>query len=434
VPSGRPWTEELFTAVEGALTRREPGALLQDVVRDNFPGAVDSASRLLRLCVTTDTAPKAVELADRIWSMWTAYTGNLDIGPRITYGGFIAQSAFSTAHRLHNFAPAEARKLGQRACDWTIAVRDILPATLEGKVADTWKVAEAALPKRYELLGFCSTDVQALEAYVLGLVNLPQVQLDSIRKADSPSLSANFADCEDATRLLKRVGNVVEKEVQGDIAAIVIAAIETRHFDTFLRGTLVEKIMDAIEFAQFRTDVQAAIVALCDYALGIYAKTYPVRRMRVLVRLMHLAVSTGAAGAVNRLPALADEVNALSSPEADLGADAPLAPARAEYAASALILTALSKYHAEAEPAALVARFGGEALALVRAATAPTKVLPAATGARVAAKRTAGTATRERVTRAPARTAAKPATTTIARRGTVKTEAKREFVLSRGYN
>jgi len=437
--AARQWLEEVFNVVEAILTRVKAPSLVQSVARDGLPGLVDSTSSLLRICDVTASGQSAIDLIDRAYAVWEACSEHFETASRVQYGAFLIQSAHGVAHRFSRASMyAESRDLCQRACDWTIALRGILPTDPEEMAKlKSWEAAESALPRRFELLGFSLASDQlndkakAIEAYVLGLVNLPKVTVHKIDSgATSQSLSTTFTELADAAALFKRISTLLtgEEAVEGSISAIVKAAMDSRQQSVSFRGGIIEQLVDTIDHAQFRPHVQETIVALCDLLLEMYDSAYPIRRMRVLLRLMNLVVSTGAVA--DRFSSLAEEVASLASK--DPANDVQLKPFKFEYQSSALILAALNKYHDEAEPSAAVATLGGEAIEVIRAVVLPPineAEFPAATG-----KRPVSSTQRRAIKTPPSRpapagrtrAASKP--TLPARRGTAsKSDAKSEF-------
>jgi hypothetical protein len=433
LPAAREWLEDAFTASESVISRLDKPALISAVARDCLPGVVDTTSNVLRVWDLSDAA-SATRFIDRAYATLQACGENVDVPSRIQYGAFLVQTAHGTAYRLTRVSAPQALALAQRACDWTLALRASVPADPEvlAKLKN-WDVTEAALARRFELVGFCSSDsTKALEAYVLGLVNLAQPAVKAIeRGAGCQSLTAAFSGSADAATLLKRISALLtaDEAIEGDVLSIVQAAVESRQQSKAFRGAILEQMIDSIEHAQFRPHVQGAMVALSDYLLGIYDASYPVRRMRVAVRLMNLVVSTGVIP--DRFPALVDDVAALV-PQ-DPAHDAQLLPFKFEYQASALILSALNKYHTEPEPSAAVAALGSEAVAVIRAVVLPPikeAHFPAATGKRTVQRRAAVTVTAPPAARpAPRTTKAKPAAAAVPARRTAstKSDTKGEF-------
>lgn len=153
----RSWLVTLFNSTEEVMTGVTAPKLVQLVSRDCLPAIVDTADQLVRVWDLVKNSNAAVDLLDRARSAWQQAGQHLDFPIRIQYGAFLVQSAHSAAYRLTKTNdPHLALAFARRACDWTIDMRTMIPS--DCAPIPSWDLTESALPKRFEILGYCCDD------------------------------------------------------------------------------------------------------------------------------------------------------------------------------------------------------------------------------------------------------------------------------------
>lgn len=418
------WLNSEVTFIE-SLLRDVTDDRLPSLGRDCLPGLVDSTLKIAPSLGTTELT----SLLDRVYALVVANKSNISTGSLVQFVVCLSQTAHATAVRLTHAKANGALGLIKRSCDWSSELLASPPEDEAVLESAAWRAVHGSMMRRLELLAFCYQEkdkAAAMQAFARALLTLEDTNIHRIEK-ESASVSPNkiFANIPDWNSLLKRCTTFLVNDPEtAAFASILWSAMDKAHVSTAVRGTIGERVMGALEHARFKPHVQVIISEIADHLLTTYADAdYPMRRMRVILRLMATIAATGYQS--DRFSSLSQEIEHLASQTA-FGNDSGLEKYCSEYHACALVLRALDAYHATEHSVAAVAQLGGAALKAIRNLIAPPQIAdkPAVAGKRVVSG-TRGTRAAVRSTRpTAAKTTTKPATTRVTKATSVKSPLK----------
>lgn len=429
----RQWLSAEVTLVESLLQNVNDDRL-PSISRDCLPGLVDSTLKLASSLGTSELT----SLLDRVHALVIANRSYISASSLVQFVVCLSQTAHAAAVRITHAKANGALDLIKRSCDWSSELLASPPEDEAVLESSAWRAVHGSMMRRLELLAFCYQEKDkpaAMHAFAQALLSLDDASIHRIEK-ESASLSPHkvFAPISDWNSLLKRCTTFLTNDPETEaFASILYSAMDEAHVSTAVRGAIGERVMAALEHARFKPHVQVLICDLADRLLATYADAdYPMRRMRVLLRLMATIAATGCQSA--RFTSLSDEIEHLATQTA-FGNDSGLEKHCSEYHACALVLRALDAYHATEHSVAAVAQLGGAALKAIRNLIAPPQVSdkPAVAGKR-AVSGSRGTRTAVRTTRTTAtKASSKPATTraakTVAAKAAPKTSTSAPLVI-----
>lgn len=404
----REWLSAEATFIE-SLLRDVSDDRMPAISRDCLPGLVDSTLKIAPSLGTTEL----MSLLDRVYSLVIANKPNISAGALVQFVVCLSQTAHATAVRLTHAKANGALGLIKRSVDWSSELLASPPDDEAVLDSTHWRALHGSMMRRLELLAFCYQEKDkpaAMAAFARALLTLDDSTIHRIEK-ESASVSPYkiFANISDWISLLKRCTTFITNDPEAiGFASILWSAMDEAHVSTAVRGAIGERVMGALEHARFKTHIQVLISELADRLLATYADAdYPMRRMRVILRLMATIAATGYQS--NRFNPLAEEIEHLASQTA-FGNDSGLERYSSEYHACALVLRALDAYHATQHSVAAVAQLGGAALKAIRNLIAPPQVAdkPAVAGKRVVSGARGTRATVRSTRTTTAKTAAKP--------------------------
>lgn len=407
---------------------------LPAISRDCLPGLVDSTLKIAPSLGTTELT----SLLDRVYALVISNKANISAVALVQFVVCLSQTAHATAVRLTHAKANGALGLIKRSVDWSSQLLASPPDDEAVLESTHWKTLHGSMMRRLELLAFCYQEKDkpaAMAAFARALLTLDD---DAIHRIEKESASTSpykiFANIPDWISLLKRCTTFITNDPETvGFASVLWSAMDEAHVSTAVRGAIGERVMGALEHARFKPHIQVLVSELADRLLATYADTdYPMRRMRVILRLMATIAATGYQS--NRFNPLAKEIEHLASQTA-FGNDSGLERYCSEYHACALVLRALDAYHATHHSVAAVAQLGGAALKAIRNLIVPPQVAdkPAVAGKRVVSG-TRGTratvrSTRATSTKAPSKPAATKSTKTAAAKAVPKASEPAPLVI-----
>ncbi|KAJ9092673.1 hypothetical protein QFC21_006738 [Naganishia friedmannii] len=156
--------------------------------------------------------------------------------------------------------------------------------------------------KRLELLAAChikkGDKLNGLAAYFDCIMAQPTAQVTEITQAAStlPPIEAINASSTIAT-ILNRLASFLQKEALlfNNSWSDVQQFLDNPTLSNGYGGVSLEYILATLALVSHRTEVSTMMVHICDSLLAIYTpEGYPIRRLRVQIRLMEIMVDTGA--------------------------------------------------------------------------------------------------------------------------------------------
>ncbi|EKM75331.1 hypothetical protein AGABI1DRAFT_80074 [Agaricus bisporus var. burnettii JB137-S8] len=225
-----------------------------------------------------------------------------------------------------------------------------------------WKQLEETLFRRWELLGICHIKLgdrkNAYIAFLQSLVAFPYSICSMEQDSNKLPPSSIFGPA--ANNHVKQLAAIIDRLTYLGMNELLIPAeqISFRHSlskcssseplnNPKILGLLVEQQVESLEQRGSKGSIQRAIRVLLESALEVYdgeVKT-PVRRARVMLRLLEVMYRTDEVPAFERIQEMNREIEKLLSAEI-LEADSELAPYRAQYRALAHLWLALHAHRA----------------------------------------------------------------------------------------
>lgn len=398
----------------------------EDAVRECMPGVIDSTLALMKRNNTPECTALSLNQLDAVFATFDQHSSTIGMASQAHYANCLIQCAYSLALRFSNSDGLPmAIALCRRSCEWSQAF-----LSRHGDVDEAVrKSIFAPLCKRFELLGFCLqkgadktvstqrdddlTAQEALQAYIQSSLCLDSSAIKQISaESTTKPLRLVFQPFTEFAASLKRPASLLNHDpsLAAEFAALLANELNGKQWSPSVTGPLVEQVIDAIEPSQYLEHVQTVLVALHHMTLDLYdAESYPVRRLRAILRFVSVITSTGAAA--DMFDALKAEADALYAVK-ELAKDVGLAKYRQEYYGSILILSSLQTYH-QTESSDTVYESGRAALDASRSFILPPPPC-ALTSKRTATARSKAPAA-ARVAKAPARTTARKVTPTAAK-------------------
>lgn len=422
--TARQWLSSEVTFIESLLQDVRDDRL-PAISRDCLPGLVDSTLKIAPSLGTTELT----SLLDRVHALVSANKANISAGSYVQFVVCLAQTAHATAVRLTHAKANGALGLIKRSCDWSSELLASPPEDEAVLGSSAWKAVHGSMMRRQELLAFCYQEKDkpaAMQAFARALLTLDDSDIHRI-ESESASVSPYkiFANISDWISLLKRCTTFLSNDPETvGFASILWGAMDEAHVSTAVRGAIGERVMGALEHARYKPHVQTLISELADRLLATYADAdYPMRRMRVILRLMATIAATGYRS--ERFNPLSEEIEHIASQTA-FGNDSGLEKYCSEYHVCALVLRALDAYHATQHSVAAVAQLGGAALKAIRNLIAPPQVAnkPAVAGKRIASGARGTRATVRSTRTAAAKTSTKLPATKSSKSSSAKTAPK----------
>ncbi|ODO11404.1 hypothetical protein I350_00183 [Cryptococcus amylolentus CBS 6273] len=267
----------------------------------------------------------------------------------------LSTSAYNIGGKLFTEgAASDATPLIQASCEWGAEAVEI------GKsVGDTDKGLQhlqEGLSKRWEWLAGCQQkagDKKALFAsYAECFASQPPSLLTSLSSASSQPVSVILKPFPDLHNTLQRVSTFIFYDPSQAVSfgTDVVEAMGKR-LQPFEAGAIGEKLMETIEEGAWKGEVAEIALDIGEGLLGLYDGQYPLRRLRVIARMLKITVASGQRAA--QFLDLVEEADRLYSQSA-VKEDALLEVYKKEYYAYILILRALQAYHSTSEPSASV--------------------------------------------------------------------------------
>nr|XP_018264106.1 uncharacterized protein I303_03986 [Kwoniella dejecticola CBS 10117]OBR86264.1 hypothetical protein I303_03986 [Kwoniella dejecticola CBS 10117] len=265
----------------------------------------------------------------------------------------LASIAYSGAGQSYRASRAEeALALTQISCSWGTEALDLIG---EGSSDDKSLVAlRDGMSKKWELLAGCQQRSGNKEEMFTSYSHVFATQ--------SPSTLSQIALASDSTPLNEVL--TPHKELKNSMTRLISLilyepAIYFTHGTRLIRlmrdhavpvaaiGAMAEMLMSALEEGEWKEDVARISLELGDAILDLYGEDYPIRRIRVLSKMMGTILSSGQS--FDRFSTLVQKVNSASDQQ-DLGKDINLLPFKAEYVSYTLISRAMQIYHSAPHP------------------------------------------------------------------------------------
>ncbi|KAF7305053.1 Cysteine peptidase C50 [Mycena kentingensis (nom. inval.)] len=235
--------------------------------------------------------------------------------------------------------------LGKRAFDMYRRVSSCTEQ--DTKAVEAWSQLEEQLWRRYELLGVCSSKIGdrklAFDSFVDAARSYPHLHYGFSIKADSDTVETVFQTTTGGLQL----ANIVDRLTHIGVFDLFLAPDKVSLYDTdpSVAGLLLERQIRALEGSRGKANSRVATRALFADALKLYSEETPLRRARVLVRVLEFVYHVGP-GEVSELgsPGEIGEQVANLLARKDFGRDCKLASFAPQYRASAQLWLALHSH------------------------------------------------------------------------------------------
>ncbi|WVQ78257.1 hypothetical protein IAT38_000341 [Cryptococcus sp. DSM 104549] len=318
----------------------------------------------------------------------------------------LSTTAYNAGGKLYTQGkPGEALPLVKGSCEWGVEALGLVDGEVEGaeEYAAMGQLRES-LAKRWEFLAGCYQKTGSKQgiftAYTQCFASQPPSTLAKLTAASSSQpISQIFASLPDLTASIARVASFVfyEPSLAKLFGKDVVRLMQERGEKAETTGALGEGLMGKLEEGVWAGEVATLVLDLGEAVLELYGEEFPVRRMRVIAKMMGVIATSGQQR--ERFPALVEEVEALSA-RTDSANDKALAPFKKEYEAYALILRALQAYHDEADPSLAVSQGAQRALVALRGIVLPPTPAAASTPALGSEQAVSGTRRKQPLGRA----------------------------------
>ncbi|WWD01675.1 hypothetical protein V866_008621 [Kwoniella sp. B9012] len=283
--------------------------------------------------------------------------------------------AYNAAGQLYRSNQNEqAAELCKMSCEWTTeALR--LVANTSKKDDKRYMMIGDVFSRRWELLAGCYQRLgkkdEMFSAYSNAFASQSISTFSQISSSSSAkSLNEVFGSLTELDNSLNRLASVIlwEPATYTSHGQELIKLMQENSCPPAAIGAIGERILTLLEEGEWKDEVAKISLDLGDSILSVYGEDRPVRRIRVLAKMMGTILTSG--HQMDRFPSLIEEVTKASS-QSDLGEDSGLLPFKAEYLSYTLILKAMQTYHASPHPTLEVITASREAIEKLRSIIIP---------------------------------------------------------------
>ncbi|ORY21586.1 hypothetical protein BCR39DRAFT_562599, partial [Naematelia encephala] len=385
---------------------------LSEVAQDLVAGAVDSLVALARHpprlggdAAVARTTLSYLSRARDMTQMASTQVDAIELGDWLRCLSAAAYNNGTKLYKEDRFS--EAQSSVELGCMWG---KEAL--SLAGNDNSTvWAQVREHLPKKYELLAFCQRKdgdtAGGLRTYCNYLSSLPpSITTRLAELSGSVSVSEGFVSASDVDAALSRLAFMIMNDPMLMPVSKVLDDMTNAQIPGEAVGLVGERLFILLNEGQHRVEIAQVALDLGRAIMDVYnAAQFPIRRMRMLTRLMALISASGVE--TTKFNEYARELDALNA-VGDPAGDARLLAHRPELHATALLIQAIHAYHAESEPTQTVLDFATQAMHELRAMIIPPSPLPVVEKANESKRKPLGHAA---TTRAPLRAPVKSSRT-----------------------
>ncbi|WVN89000.1 uncharacterized protein L203_104216 [Cryptococcus depauperatus CBS 7841] len=277
--------------------------------------------------------------------------------------------AFNVGGKLYTLGKAtEAMPLVKASCNWAVEALSLDSFKNDEENKGLQQLKEG-LSRRWEFLAGCcqkNGEKEAIfAAYIECLSSQPPSLLAKLSAASSQPLCEIFESFTDFNNTLHRISAFIffDPTIALGFGSSLVKSMLAKRYEADVVGAVGERVMEALEEGAWKSEVAGIALDLGENLLSVYSDIYPVRKLRVISRMMYIIVSSG-----HRLPHfehLCVEAERLST-TTKLVRDVSLSVYRKEYEAYVLILKALRSYHLNGDQSHMVIEIGKKAVQALR--------------------------------------------------------------------
>ncbi|WRT66903.1 uncharacterized protein IL334_003868 [Kwoniella shivajii] len=287
-------------------------------------------------------------------------------------------SAFAyngTAHYYRLNQIDEALPLSRISCQWGVEAMSLHTYDLTDKDDKPFSQLREGMSKRWELLASCYQREGKKDEMFTAFSNVFTFQTPSIlshiaASSSTKPIEAVFEPLTEIKNSLVRLANLIMYEPALYIShgKELVQSMRQSSCPTNAIGAIGEKLLSLLEQGEGREQSAKVSLEIADAILEVYGDEYPIRRLRLLAKMMSTILTSGQA--MDRLPPLVEEVDRLSD-RTDLCEDNSLSPFKSEYISYTLILRAMQAYHTSPHPSMEVIESSKKAVENLRGIVLP---------------------------------------------------------------
>ncbi|ADV20626.1 Hypothetical protein CGB_B9070W [Cryptococcus gattii WM276] len=341
------WSRAALDFVENVAGRIEINPFLADYL---ITGIIDTICFLSQRHLSSSSIllPRGYELHRRV-------KGSTKVVDQIDWLRALSIAASNIGGRLFSQSRMEAAvHLASLSCGWAVEVGNLVKVEEMDEEGDK-KVQQLSegLAKRWEFLASCyqrhGQKKEVFSAYIQCLAYQPPSLLSKLTRAASQPISKIFEPFTDFQNSLLRLSAFIlyDPTLCSDFGISLMKEMTTNSYKPHEVGAIGEKMMDTLEDGAWKEEVARIVLDLGEGLLDVYGTEFPIRRLRVVTRMMRIIVSSGQR--MPRFDRLVEDADHLFA-QTNLGHDISLGQYKKEHYAYTLILRALRAYHFEGDP------------------------------------------------------------------------------------
>nr|XP_019002345.1 uncharacterized protein I203_04824 [Kwoniella mangroviensis CBS 8507]OCF65806.1 hypothetical protein I203_04824 [Kwoniella mangroviensis CBS 8507] len=282
------------------------------------------------------------------------------------YFRYLSTLAYNAAGQVYRSNQNEqAAELCKMSCKWTAKALRLVENTSK-KDDKSYTMISDVFSRRWELLAGCYQRLGKKDEMFSAYSNVFASQSISTRSqisssSSTKSLNEVFGSLTESNNSLNRLASVIlwEPATYTSHGQELIKLMQENSCPPAAIGATGERILALLEEGEWKDEVAKISLDLGDSILSVYGEDHPIRRTRVLAKMMGTILTSG--HQMDRFPSLVEEVTKASS-QSELGEDTGLLPFKAEYLSYTLILRAMQTYHASSHPTLEVITASKEAI------------------------------------------------------------------------
>ncbi|OCF72123.1 hypothetical protein I204_07388 [Kwoniella mangroviensis CBS 8886] len=282
------------------------------------------------------------------------------------YFRYLSTLAYNAAGQVYRSNQNEqAAELCKMSCKWTAEALRLVENTSK-KDDKSYTMISDVFSRRWELLAGCYQRLGKKDEMFSAYSNVFASQSISTRSqisssSSTKSLNEVFGSLTEFNNSLNRLASVIlwEPATYTSHGQELIKLMQENSCPPAAIGATGERILALLEEGEWKDEVAKISLDLGDSILSVYGEDHPIRRTRVLAKMMGTILTSG--HQMDRFPSLVEEVTKASS-QSELGEDTGLLPFKAEYLSYTLILRAMQTYHASSHPTLEVITASKEAI------------------------------------------------------------------------
>nr|XP_019013302.1 uncharacterized protein I206_01368 [Kwoniella pini CBS 10737]OCF52083.1 hypothetical protein I206_01368 [Kwoniella pini CBS 10737] len=246
----------------------------------------------------------------------------------------------------------EALSLTEISCTWGAETLRLMDGNQQEDKLFTG--LREGMSKRWELLSGCHQRLGQKEEMFTAYSHVfasqsPQILSQIAESSRSKSVAEALAPHAELDNSLKRLVSLIlyEPSLYLTHGRRLIHLMQEEAVPLGSIGAIAERLMGLLEEGEWKDDIVKVNLEIGDAVLELYGEEYPIRRIRVLSKMLRTILTSGQS--MDRFDGLVEEANRLSI-QGDHGQDVKLCSYKAEYVSYSLILRAMQSYHTSPHP------------------------------------------------------------------------------------